>query len=122
MTEMIEPVALGRLNEGFRGELLQPGDSGYDDARVLWNGLFDRRPALIARCRDKLDVVAAVNFGRDSGLTIAVRSGGGLVVGARQMKGSAVDPGSGTCRAEPGLTWAEFDTATQEHALAVTGG
>jgi FAD binding domain/Berberine and berberine like len=133
MTEMIEPVALGRLNEGFRGELLQPGDSGYDDARVLWNGLFDRRPALIARCRDKMDVVAAVNFGRDSGMTIAVRSGGhsaqghsscddGLVIDLSQMKGISVDPGSGTCRAEPGLTWAEFDTATQEHALAVTGG
>jgi hypothetical protein len=133
MTEMIEPVALDRLSEGFRGELLQPGDSGYDDARVLWNGLFDRRPALIARCRDKMDVVAAVNFGRDSGMTIAVRSGGhsaqgysscddGLMIDLSQMKGISIDPESGTCRAEPGLTWGEFDAATQEHGLAVTGG
>ena len=133
MTEMIEPVALGRLSEGFRGELLQPGSSGYDDARVLWNGLFDRHPALIARCRDTSDVVAAVNFGRDSGMTIAVRSGGhsaqgysscddGLVIDLSQMKGIAIDPGSQTCKAEPGLTWNEFDAATQEHGLAVTGG
>jgi FAD binding domain/Berberine and berberine like len=133
MTEMMEPVALGRLSEDFRGELLQPGDSGYDDARVLWNGLFDRHPALIARCRDKMDVVAAVNIGRDSGMTIAVRGGGhsssghsscdgGLVIDLSQMKGISMDPDSRVCRAEPGLTWGEFDTATQEHGLAVTGG
>jgi FAD binding domain/Berberine and berberine like len=133
MTEMMEPVALGRLSEDFRGELLQPGDSGYDDARVLWNGLFDRHPALIARCRDKMDVVAAVNIGRDSGMTIAVRGGGhsssghsscdgGLVIDLSQMKGISMDPDSRVCRAEPGLTWGEFDAATQEHGLAVTGG
>jgi FAD binding domain/Berberine and berberine like len=133
MTEMMEPVALGRLSEDFRGELLQPGDSGYDDARVLWNGLFDRHPALIARCGDKMDVVAAVNIGRDSGMTIAVRGGGhsssghsscdgGLVIDLSQMKGISMDPDSRVCRAEPGLTWGEFDTATQEHGLAVTGG
>jgi hypothetical protein len=133
MTEMIEPVALGRLSDGFRGELFQPGDSGYDDARVLWNGLFDPNPALIARCRDKMDVVAAVNFGRESGMTIAVRAGGhsaaghssiddGLVVDLTQMKGISIDPETRICRAEPGLTWAEFDAATQEHGLAVTGG
>src|SRR5436190_3257116 len=133
MTEMIDTVALGQLSDGFRGELLQPGDSGYETARVLWNGLFDRHPALIARCRDKMDVVAAVNFGRESGSTVAVRSGGhsaaghssiddGLVIDLSQMKGISIDPESGTCRAEPGLTWGEFDAATQVRGLAVTGG
>jgi FAD binding domain-containing protein/berberine-like enzyme len=133
MTEMIQPVAIERLAEGFQGRLLTPGDSGYDDARVLWNGLFDRRPAVIARCSDKLDVVAAVNFARDNGMALAVRSGGhspaghssvdgGLVVDLSQMKRAAVDPEAKTVRAEPGLTWAEFDAATQEHGLAVTGG
>jgi hypothetical protein len=119
--------------EGFSGEQLRPGDPGYDDARVVWNGLFDRHPALIARCISTDDVVAAVNYGRDNGLEIAVRSGGhsaaghssvddGLVIDLSQMKRIDVDPQSETTRCQPGLTWAEFDGATQIHGLAVTGG
>jgi hypothetical protein len=119
--------------DGFKGEQLRPGDPGYDDARVLWNGLFDRYPALIARCIGTDDVVAAVNYGRDNELTIAVRSGGhsaaghssvddGLVIDLSQMKRIDVDPETQVTRAQPGLTWAEFDGATQMHGLAVTGG
>jgi hypothetical protein len=119
--------------DGFKGEQLRPGDAGYDEARVLWNGLFDRRPALIARCISTDDVVAALNYGRDNGLEIAVRSGGhsaaghscaddALVIDLSQMKRIDVDPDRQTCVAQPGLTWAEFDGATQMHGLAVTGG
>src|SRR5262249_47768475 len=119
--------------DGFSGEQLRPGDSGYDDARVVWNGLFDCNPALIAKCLSTDDVVAAVNYGRDNGLTVAVRSGGhsaaghstvddGLVIDLTQMKRIDVDPETQITRCQPGLTWGEFDGATQMHGLATTGG
>jgi len=122
-----------RLAPKFRGQLLQPADPGYDEARKVWNGMFDRRPALIARCCDVSDVVAAVDFARASGLPVAVRGGGhsavgygacddGIVIDLSPMKGIEVDPESRTVWAEAGLTWGEFDAATQEHGLAVTGG
>jgi FAD/FMN-containing dehydrogenase len=121
------------LIDDFAGEQIRPGDPGYDEARVLWNGLFDKHPALIARCISTADVVAAVNYGRDNGLEIAVRSGGhsaaghssvddGLVIDLSQMKRIDVDPDSQITRCQPGLTWGEFDGATQVHGLATTGG
>src|SRR5215212_325655 len=67
--------AVQELARGFRGVLLQPGDSGFDDARLVWNGIHDRHPALIARCTSADDVVAAVNFARSNDLTVAVRGG-----------------------------------------------
>ncbi|HEY2602393.1 MAG TPA: FAD-dependent oxidoreductase, partial [Thermoleophilaceae bacterium] len=119
--------------EGFKGEQLRPGDAGYDDARVVWNGLFDRHPAIIARCISTEDVAAAVNYGRDNDLPIAVRAGGhsaaghsnvddGIVIDLSQMKRIDVDPDTQITRAQPGLTWGEFDGATQVYGLAVTGG
>ncbi|HZE06044.1 MAG TPA: FAD-binding oxidoreductase [Solirubrobacteraceae bacterium] len=130
---VISGSAVGDLASTFSGELLRDGDEGYEEARLVWNGCFDRRPALIARCRDASDVQEAVRFGRRHGLTLAVRSGGhsaqgygtwddALVIDLSLMKGAAVDPDEQTVRAEAGLTWAEFDQATQEHGLAVTGG
>jgi len=130
---MSDTLSASALIGGFQGEQLRPGDPGYDEARVLWNGLFDKKPALIARCTGTEDVVAAVNHGREHGLTIAVRAGGhsaaghsscdgGLVIDLSQMKGADVDHGARTVRAQPGLTWGEFDAATQAHGLAVTGG
>jgi FAD/FMN-containing dehydrogenase len=118
---------------GFGGELLQAGDARYDEARAVFNAMIDRRPAMIAVCGNADDVVAAVSFARDQGLPLSVYGGGHGVTGAavcddgvcvdlRGMKGIAVDPGSRTVRAEAGLTWGEFDAATQEHGLAVTGG
>jgi hypothetical protein len=126
-------IAVAELGRSFAGQLLQPGDQGYDEARRVWNGYFDRRPALIARCTTVADVQAAVNFGRENGVTIAVRGGGhstlglgtwddALVIDLSQMKAIEVDPVGRTARAQAGLTWAEFDHATQEHGLAVTGG
>ncbi|MDX6216205.1 MAG: hypothetical protein QOG99_1789 [Frankiales bacterium] len=118
---------------GFAGTTLQPGDVGYDDARAVFNGLIDRRPALIARCTSAADVAAAVRFGRAEGLEISVYGGGHSVTGAavcdeglcidlRGLKTTSVDPAARLLRAGGGLTWGELDAATQEHGLAVTGG
>jgi FAD/FMN-containing dehydrogenase len=118
---------------GFQGELFHPGDPGYDDARSLFNGMIDRSPALIARCSSDDDVVKAVNLARTQGITLSVFGGGhgvtgsaladgGICVDLRGMKGIRVDADARTVRAEGGLTWGEFDAATQEHGLAVTGG
>ncbi len=118
---------------GFRGELLHPGSDAYDDARTVFNGMIDRRPALIARAATADDVVTAVNLARDQDLPLSVYGGGhgvtgsavcdaGICVDLRGMKGIAVDPEARTARAEGGLTWGELDAATQEHGLAVTGG
>ncbi len=118
---------------GFRGQLFHPGHAQYDEARSVFNAMIDRKPALVARCADADDVVAAVNLARDEDLPLSVYGGGHGVTGAavcdsgicldlRGMKGLAVDPKARTVRAEAGLTWGEFDAATQEHGLAVTGG
>jgi FAD binding domain-containing protein/berberine-like enzyme len=118
---------------GFRGDLVGPGDPGYDALRRVYNGMIDRRPALIARCRDARDVATAVSVARDRGVPLSVYGGGhnvtgnavcdgGITIDLRPMKRIDVDPGTRTCRAEAGLTWGEVDAATQEHGLAVTGG
>jgi FAD/FMN-containing dehydrogenase len=118
---------------GFRGELITPGDEQYDDARRVFNGMIDRYPALIARCTNHNDVVAAVTHAREEEVPLAVYGGGhsvtghgvcedGLVVDLRGMKGIKVNPDTRLVRAQAGLTWGEFDAATQQHGLAVTGG
>ena len=125
--------AVEELARSFGGALLQPGDEGFDEARLVWNGIHDRHPALIARCTTPDDVVAAVNFAREHELTVAVRGGGhsapgyatcddGIVIDLSPMNKVEVDPDMKTARAEAGTTWGEFDAATQEHGLAVTGG
>jgi len=117
----------------FSGQLLQPGDAGYDEARRVHNGLVDKRPALIARCRGVADVVDSVKLGRDLGFEVAVRGGGhnvagratvdnGLMIDLAPMKGIHVDPSGKTVRAQGGVTWAELNRETQLHGLAVTGG
>src|SRR5438094_6288347 len=118
---------------GFRGDLIHPDDNGYDEARKVFNGMIDRRPALIARCTSAEDVSAVVNFAREQNLPLSVYGGGhgvtgaavvdaGVVVDMRGMKGIEVDPKARIVRAEAGLTWGEFDAATQEHGLVCPGG
>jgi FAD/FMN-containing dehydrogenase len=119
--------------EGFSGQLLRPGDSGYEEARRIHNGLIDKRPALIARCLGVADVVAAVDLARDNELELSVRGGGhnvagravtdgGLMIDLSLMKGIHVNPAERTARAQGGVTWAELNRETQLHGLAVTGG
>ncbi len=126
-------TSLPDLAARFSGALLHPGEEGYDDARRIQNGLFDRHPALIARCRTAQDVAAAVEYARATGLEIAVKSGGhgvagratvddGLMIDLSAMKGIEVDVAAGTVEVEPGVTWAELNAATQRYACAVPGG
>src|SRR5436190_4378722 len=126
-------AAVAQLAEAMRGEVLSPDSPGYDEARAVWNGMFDRRPAAIARCAGVADVIQAVEFARANAMEVAVRAGGhsangygtcddGLVIDLSPMKGIEVDSEARTARADAGLTWGEFDAATQEHGLAVTGG
>jgi FAD/FMN-containing dehydrogenase len=125
--------AVEDLATSFGGSLLMADDEGYHDARQVWNGMFDRHPALIARCSGTADVIAAVNFARDNEMALAVRGGGhsaagygtcdgGMVIDLSPMKAIEVDPEARTARADAGLTWGDFDGATQEHGLAITGG
>src|SRR5207249_1145226 len=118
---------------GFSGSLLRPEDSGYEEARRVYNGLIDKRPALIARCRGTADVVAAVAFARESGLEFSVRGAGhnvsgravaegGLMIDLSGMKGMHVDLARQVVRAQAGVTWGELNRETQLHGLAVTGG
>ena len=120
------------LRANFRGELLRSRDDGYHVARAVFNGMIDRRPALIARCAGVADVIAAVNFARENDLQVAVRGGGhsvpgyavvdgGVVVDLSPMKGVWVDPEARTARAQAGLKWGELDRETQAFGLAVTG-
>jgi len=124
---------LAAFRSGFRGQLIEPRDPGYDAARQIWNGMFDKRPALIARCQNADDVASAVRFARASGMVLAVRGGGhnasgsgscdgGLLIDLSGMKTVAVDPENRLARAGGGATWADFDAATQAHGLATPGG
>jgi FAD/FMN-containing dehydrogenase len=126
-------TAATELASTFSGQLLKPADPGYEDARKVHNGLIDKRPALIARCRGVADVVDAVALTRKLGLEVAVRGGGhnvagratidgGLMIDLAPMKGIHVDPKARTVRAQGGVTWAELNRETQLHGLAVTGG
>ena len=131
--QLLSPMLTEELAAGFRGEILVPGRDGYDEARKVWNGLIDRRPAVIARCIGPSDVVAAVRFARETSLPVAVRGGGhsapgystcddGIVIDLSPMRSIRVDPEARTARAEAGATWGDFDAETQAFGLAVTGG
>ncbi len=123
----------GSLAKAFSGVLLRPGDDGYDDARRIHNGLIDKRPALVARCRGTADIVDSVRFARESGLEVSVRGGGhnvagravtdgGVMIDLSLMKGIHVDPVALSVRAQGGVTWREFNREAALYGLASTGG
>ena len=125
--------AIRDLESRLSGDLLTAGDDGYDEARSIWNGMIDRRPALIARCRTGADIAAALNFAREHGLLVAVRGGGhniagnavcdgGLMISLDALKRVDVDPEARTARVEPGASLADFDAAVQEYGLATPVG
>jgi FAD/FMN-containing dehydrogenase len=119
--------------EAFSGDLLRPGEPDYEEARRGFNGLIDKRPALIARCLGEADIADAIAYARDAGLEIAIRGGGhsvagrcftdgGVMIDLSRMKGVYVDPSTRTARVQPGVSWGELNRETQLHGLAVTGG
>jgi FAD/FMN-containing dehydrogenase len=129
----LDQKSLDDLSARFSGVLLRPGESGYDEARKIHNGMIDKKPALIARCLGTADIVDAVNFARNHGLELAVRGGGhnvagravcdgGLMIDLSLMKSVDVDVARRTARAQGGVTWGEFNRETQLHGLATTGG
>src|SRR3954447_12592377 len=133
MSSTLDARVVDDLGTRISGRVLAPGAPGYDDARAVHNGLVDKRPALIVRCRTADDVVAALALARDAGLPVSVRGGGHNVAGRAvadgavmidlaEMKAIAVDPQRGTATAGGGVTWEELNAATAEHELAVTGG
>ena len=130
---MVEQSAIEEFKASLRGPLLQPSDPDYAEARKVWNGMIDKRPALIARCAGVADIIQCVNFARANNLLVAVRGGGhniggnavcdgGLSIDVSRMKGLRVHPARRVARAEPGLTWREFDRETHAFGLATTGG
>src|SRR5262245_43107902 len=125
--------AVTELTKTFTGQLLQPTDAGYEEVRKVHNGLVDKWPALITRCRGVADIVEAVHLARTLNLAVAVRGGGhnvagratvddGLMLDLSLMKGIHVDIKARTARAQGGVIWGEFNRETQLHGLAVTGG
>ena len=130
---MRDQDAIETFKASLRGQLIQPNDEGYDDARTIWNGMIDKRPTLIARCTGAADVIRSVNFARDHNLLVAVRGGGhsfpghsvcdgGIMIDLSTMKSIRVESVRQTARAEPGVIWGELDHETQAFGLATTGG
>ena len=129
----VDAEATAALRQTVRGSVLAPEDPGYDEARSIWNGLIDRRPALIVQCSGAADVVDAVNFAREQGLDLSIKAGGhnvagnavndgGIVIDLSQMRGVTVDPATRTVRVQGGATWGDCDRETQLFGLAVPGG
>jgi FAD/FMN-containing dehydrogenase len=132
-TKSLDDREVARLGETLTGQLLAPGDGGYDQARQIWNAMIDRRPALIARCQTTADVQQVVAFARRHGLLLSVRGGGhniagsavaegGVTIDMSGMKRVTVDAKARTARVEGGATLADFDAATQAHGLATPLG
>jgi FAD/FMN-containing dehydrogenase len=130
---LIEETAVEQFTATFGGTILRSHDEDYDEARALFNAMYDRRPALIARCSGVADVVAALGLARDNGLEVAIKAGGhsvpgysgcddGILLDLSPMNGVFVDPGARTARAGGGTTWGQFDRETQAFGLATTGG
>jgi FAD/FMN-containing dehydrogenase len=133
MSSTLDNERVRELAGRVSGPVVSPQQAGYEAARAIHNGLVDKRPALIVRCRTTADVVAALEFARRAGLEVSVRGGGhnvagravadgGLMISLADMKDVAVDPERATATAQGGVTWSELNDATAAHGLAVTGG
>ncbi len=133
MSKTFDSALVAELTGQVSGSVLGPQDVGYDAARAVHNGLVDRKPALIVRCRTTCDVIAALSFAHRAGLEVSIRGGGhnvagravtdgGVMVDLAEMKGIAIDPGEATATAEGGVIWAELNDAAARYGLAVTGG
>ena len=131
--KQLQRADVDELKAHFRGDLLLPGDVGYDEARQVWNAMIDRKPALIARCVSPEDVVQAVKCAREHDLLVSIRGGGhniagkavcddGLMIDLSLMKGVQVDPSARRATVDPGCTLADVDAAAQAHGLATPLG
>src|SRR4051794_3223169 len=132
MTEMLDVANVDAFAGKLHGSVTRPEDSDYDEVRALYNAMIDKRPALIARCADVDDVVAAVNFGREEGLDIAIRCGGhngpglgsvddGLVIDLSGLKGVRVDPEKGAAEVAGGSVMGGIDHAPDPFGVGVPG-
>ena len=130
MTQRLQTSSLEGM---LRGEVMRPGDDGYHEARTLWNGMIDRRPAAIVRCLGVADVRQAIRFAREHGLAVTAKGGGhqvagtalcddGIVIDLGRMSGVHIDVARRRARVGPGATWAAFDHEAQGFGLATTGG
>src|SRR5512133_1604682 len=133
MSTSLDPSIVTEFAGQVSGPVVGPQDAGYHEARALYNGLIDRRPALIVRCRRRDDVVEALALARREVLEVSIRGGGhnvagravtegGMMIDLAEMKGIEIDPHNATATAEGGVIWAELNDAAAEHGLAVTGG
>src|SRR5215475_10998765 len=131
--ETLGAATLGELAQGLRGEMIRPEDPRYDEARSIWNGAHDKRPALIVRCHGVSDVMRGVEFAQSEGLPLALRGGGhsipgfstvddGMVLDLSPMKGIRVDPDRRRVVTQAGSLWQDLDPEMQAFGLAVTGG
>ncbi len=129
----VQSTAVKAFASALCGQLIMPGSDEYEDARKVYNGMIDKRPAFIVRCAGVEDVIAAVNFAREQQLLLAVRGGGhnggglgtcddGLVIDLANMRKVVVDPAAGTARAQGGCTLGDVDRATHEYGLAAPFG
>src|ERR687894_142613 len=130
---MLDEATVEQFKTALRGELIQQGDEGYDEARKVYNGMIDKRPRMIARCSDVADVISCVNYARENEMLLAVRGGGhnggglgvaddGLVIDLSAMRGVRVDPDAQTVRVEGGARWGDVDHAAHAFGLAVPTG
>jgi FAD/FMN-containing dehydrogenase len=132
-TKTIPQDTVSAVRGKVRGTVALPGEDGYEAARTIWNGMIDRRPALVVRCLGTADVINAVNLAREEKLLLAVRGGGhniagnavcdgGLLIDLSLMRSVRIDPASATARVEPGATLADFDKEAQEFGLVTPLG
>jgi UDP-N-acetylenolpyruvoylglucosamine reductase len=130
---MPDTMTIDDLRKNLRGQLIQPGDRDYDNARTVYNGMIDKRPRLIAKCADVADVITAVNFGRETNMLMSIFGGGhnaaglgvcddGLVINLSNLNYTRVDPVAKTVIVGGGTTWGDVDHATYPFGLAVPAG